>query len=61
MFDFKTHLSSPMRLFAYLQYNPIYAKEAKKKQGMLFGLHRRNPGTRLDKNKTEQITEVVGT
>jgi radical SAM superfamily enzyme YgiQ (UPF0313 family) len=61
MFDFKTHLSSPMRLLAYLQYNPIYAKEAKKKQGMMFGLHRRDPGTRLDENKTESIEEVVGT
>ncbi len=46
MWDFKTHLSSPIRLAAYLQYNPIYAREAKKKQGMLFGLFRREPGQR---------------
>jgi hypothetical protein len=48
MWDFKTHLSSPVRLLAYLQYNPIYAREARKKQGMLFGLLRRNPGERLN-------------
>jgi radical SAM superfamily enzyme YgiQ (UPF0313 family) len=59
MFDFKTHLSSPMRLLAYLQYNPIYAKEAKKKQGMLFGLHRRNPGTRLEVTRRDPVEEVV--
>lgn len=47
MWDFKTHLSSPVRLAAYLQYNPIYAREARKKQGMLFGLFRRTPGSRL--------------
>jgi radical SAM superfamily enzyme YgiQ (UPF0313 family) len=42
LWDWKTHLSSPVRLFAYLRYNPIYAREAKKKQGMLFGLFRRH-------------------
>lgn len=42
MWDFKTHLSSPIRLAAYLKYNPIYARESIKKQGMLFGLFRRN-------------------
>lgn len=47
MCDLKTHLSSPMRLLAYLRYNPLYAREAIKKQGMLFGLHRRDPGDRL--------------
>ncbi|MEZ6103125.1 MAG: radical SAM protein [Pirellulaceae bacterium] len=47
MWDFKTHLSSPVRLAAYLQYNPIYAREARKKQGMLFGLFRRAPGSRV--------------
>lgn len=41
MFDFKTHMHSPFRLAAYLKYNPLYAKEARKKQGMLFGLFRR--------------------
>jgi radical SAM superfamily enzyme YgiQ (UPF0313 family) len=41
LWDFKTHLSSPLRLAAYLQYNPLYARESKKKQGMLLGLFRR--------------------
>ncbi len=40
MWDFKTHVSSLTRLGVYLQYNPLYAKEAYKKQGMLFGLFR---------------------
>jgi len=40
MWDFKTHMSSLTRLMIYLQYNPIYAKETRKKQGMLFGLSR---------------------
>ena len=39
--DFKTHMSSLTRFMIYLQYNPIYAKEAYKKQGMLFGLFRK--------------------
>ncbi len=47
IWDFKTHLSSPLRLAAYLRYNPLYAREARKKQGMLFGLFRREPGGRL--------------
>ncbi len=38
MWDFKTHLSSPYRLGVYLVYNPLYGKEAYKKQGMRFGL-----------------------
>ncbi len=42
MWDFKTHLSSPYRLGVYLGYNPIYGKEAYKKQGMLFGLSRKH-------------------
>lgn len=37
LWDFKTHLSSPMRFFMYLAYNPLYAKESYKKQGMRFG------------------------
>jgi radical SAM superfamily enzyme YgiQ (UPF0313 family) len=49
--DFKTVLSSPARLLAYLQYNPIYAREALKKQGMLFGLYRREPGRQLTKQQ----------
>ena len=40
LWDFKTHLSSPTRLALYLTYNPLYAREAYKKQGMLFGLFR---------------------
>ncbi len=47
MWDWKTHLSSPVRLLAYLRYNPIYARETRKKQGMRFGLFRRDPGQRL--------------
>jgi hypothetical protein len=46
MFDFKTHLSSPTRLGVYLAYNPLYAKETLKKQGMLFGLFRNSIDTR---------------
>jgi radical SAM superfamily enzyme YgiQ (UPF0313 family) len=48
MWDLKTHLSSPARLGAYLGYNPLYAKEAYKKQGMLFGLFRDSVNTRND-------------
>ena len=46
VWDFKTHLNSLTRLGVYLQYNPIYAKEAYKKQGMLFGLFRDSIDTR---------------
>ena len=38
LWDPKTHLSSPLRLGIYLKYNPLYAREAVKKQGMRFGL-----------------------
>ena len=41
MWDFKTHMSSPSRLALYLAYNPLYAKESYKKQGMLFGHDRK--------------------
>ncbi len=40
VWDWKTHLSSLRRLAVYLAYNPLYAREAYKKQGMLFGLSR---------------------
>jgi hypothetical protein len=40
LWDRRTHLSSWRRLLLYLTYNPLYAKEAYKKQGMLFGLFR---------------------
>jgi hypothetical protein len=40
--DFKTHLSSPARAALYLAYNPLYAKETFKKQGLLFGLSRQS-------------------
>lgn len=43
MWDFKTHMSSLTRLIMYLAYNPLYAKESYKKQGMLFGRFRRGP------------------
>ncbi len=46
MWDWQTHLSSLTRLGVFLGYNPIYAKEAYKKQGMLFGLFRESIGTR---------------
>lgn len=41
VWDFQTHMSSFTRLFMYLAYNPLYAKESYKKQGMLFGRHRK--------------------
>jgi radical SAM superfamily enzyme YgiQ (UPF0313 family) len=37
MWDFKTHMSSLLRLGIYLGYSRIYAKEISQKQGMLFG------------------------
>jgi radical SAM superfamily enzyme YgiQ (UPF0313 family) len=40
MWDFKTHLHSPTRLAVYLGYNPLFAKETLKKQGMRFGRFR---------------------
>jgi hypothetical protein len=43
MWDFKTHMSSVTRLALYLAYNPLYAKESYKKQGMLFGRDRNGP------------------
>ncbi len=46
MWDWQTHLSSLTRLGVFLGYNPIYAREAYKKQGMLFGLFRDSIATR---------------
>ncbi len=43
MWDFKTHMSSLYRLAVYLKYNPIYSREAYRKQGMLFGLFPKRP------------------
>jgi radical SAM superfamily enzyme YgiQ (UPF0313 family) len=40
VWDFKTHLHSPVRLGVYLKYNPLFAHETRKKQGMRFGLFR---------------------
>jgi radical SAM superfamily enzyme YgiQ (UPF0313 family) len=37
IWDFRTHLSSPVRAVTYLSYNPIFRKETLKKQGMLLG------------------------
>ena len=48
MWDFKTHMSSPTRLALYLAYNPLYAKESYKKQGMRFGRDCQQPATRAD-------------
>jgi hypothetical protein len=36
-------MSSLTRLALYLAYNPLYAKETYKKQGMLFGRERTGP------------------
>ncbi len=52
MWDFKTHLSSPYRLGVYLVYNPLYGKEAYKKQGMRFGLRRNSIKHRLQARST---------
>lgn len=45
MCDLKTHLYSPIRLLGYWQYNPLFAREAFKKQGMRFGLFQRHTRT----------------
>ncbi len=58
LWDTKTHLHSPFHLATYLQYNPIYAKEAYKKQGMLFGLHR-NAVTAAGSSSDSQREEVA--
>jgi len=39
-FDVKTHLSSPSRMALYLAYNPLYARETFRKQGLQLGLSR---------------------
>ena len=59
MWDFKTHMSSPTRLAVYLKYNPIYAREAYRKQGMLFGLFRRNARKKLPETKKSAYAEAV--
>lgn len=46
MLDARTHLSSLRRLGVYLRYTPLFAREAYKKQGMLFGLLRETVRTR---------------
>lgn len=38
VWDFNTHLSSPIRLGVYLKYNPLYGRESYRKQGMRLGL-----------------------
>jgi radical SAM superfamily enzyme YgiQ (UPF0313 family) len=48
MWDFKTHMSSPTRLGVYLAYNPLYAKETRRKHGMFFGLFRDSVSTRRE-------------
>ena len=58
MWDFKTHMSSFTRLFMYLAYNPLYAKESYKKQGLLFGRHRKGPiGVPVGETLTRQQAE----
>jgi hypothetical protein len=44
-------MSSFRRLALYLAYNPLYAKESYKKQGMLFGRDRRAPTAALNRDK----------
>jgi radical SAM superfamily enzyme YgiQ (UPF0313 family) len=58
MWDFKTHLSSPVRLAAYWKYNPIYARESIRKQGMLFGLFRRNAAGRFRQGGTPRAATI---
>ena len=65
MWDFKTHMSSFTRLFMYLAYNPLYAKESYKKQGMLFGRHRKGPigvpvGETSTRRSIERPVETTG-
>ena len=59
VWDFKTHLSSPLRLAAYLRYNPLFAREAHKKQGLLFGLFRRMPGSALERRISGPDADVA--
>ncbi len=59
MWDFKTHMSSPTRLALYLAYNPLYAKESYKKQGMLFGRERAVPQGRSPSAVSETASHVV--
>jgi radical SAM superfamily enzyme YgiQ (UPF0313 family) len=40
LWDFQTHLSSPVRAATYLRYNPLYKRETLKKQGMRLGYSR---------------------
>lgn len=37
MWDFETHLSSPLRLALYLRFNSVFRRDARDKQGMLLG------------------------
>jgi hypothetical protein len=51
-------MSSVTRLFMYLAYNPLYAKESYKKQGMLFGRHRKGPiGVPVGETSTRRSIE----
>ncbi len=54
MWDFKTHMSSITRFLLYLSYNPLYAKETLRKQGMLFGLTKRK-----EKLRPESIDQTT--
>ncbi len=58
VWDFKTHMSSLFRLGVYLKYNPIYGKEAYKKQAMLFGLSRDTIGTRRTRSGERHFGEA---
>lgn len=45
LWDIETHLNSPLRLFLYLRYNILYAKETKMKQGMYLGRYQAAVGS----------------
>ncbi len=38
IWDFRTHLSSPVRMAIYLKYNPLFSRESFRKQGMRLGV-----------------------
>ncbi len=59
MWDFRTHLSSPTRLGVYLKYNPLYGREALRKQGMLFGLFRSSVDTRASAERGADPRDTV--
>jgi radical SAM superfamily enzyme YgiQ (UPF0313 family) len=55
--DFKTHMHSLKRLGVYLTYNPLYAQETLKKQGMRFGRVRGSVRSRSRSVATRLVTQ----